>query len=173
MTMYEKRPTRWGDLPRTRSDVFLPVLEPWEDSDTKVSAVQEAYRTLPAGGDEAEDRIFAMLFDVFGHRKHQATTLPAIKPTVTEFLAQPDSLTFRLPDYDPDYPGVRLHGHHRLLRGPCPNSRPCTDGPWSCTTSTRGTGPGSSSSRPATSPTTTWSSPSTRGTPRCGGSCAA
>jgi 3-oxoacyl-[acyl-carrier-protein] synthase-3 len=104
MTMYEKRPTRWGDLPRSRADVFLPVLEPWEDSDTKVSAVQEAYRTLPSGGDDAEDRIFAMLFDVFGHRKHQATTLPAIKPTVTEFLAQPDSLTFRLPEYDPDYP---------------------------------------------------------------------
>jgi 3-oxoacyl-(acyl-carrier-protein) synthase III len=105
MTMYEKRPTRWRDLPSTRSDVFLPVLEPWEDLETRISAVQEAYRALPAGGDgAAEDRIFAMLFDVFAHRKHQATTLPAIKPTVAEFLAQPDSLTFRLPGYDPDYP---------------------------------------------------------------------
>ena len=128
MTMYEKRPTRWGDLPRTRSDVFLPVLEPWADSDTKVSAVQEAYRTLPSGGDDAEDRIFAMLFDVFGNRKHQATTLPAIKPTVTEFLAQPDSLTFRLPDYDPDYPVVRVHGHHRLFRGPARTRGPAPMG---------------------------------------------
>ena len=105
MTMYEKRPTRWADLPRSRSDVFLPILEPWEDADAKVSAVQSASRSLPAQwDDEAEDRIFGVLFDVFGHRKHHATTLPAIKPTVAEFLAQPGSLTFRLPGYDPDYP---------------------------------------------------------------------
>jgi hypothetical protein len=39
MTMYEKRPTRWGDMPRTRSDVFLPVLEPWEDLETRISVV--------------------------------------------------------------------------------------------------------------------------------------
>lgn len=25
LTMYEKRPTRWGDLPRHRDDIFLPV----------------------------------------------------------------------------------------------------------------------------------------------------
>ena len=105
MTMYDKRPTRWGDLPRTRSDVFLPVLEPWEEGDTKVAAVQTAYPTLPAQWDEeVEDRIFGVLFDVFGHRKHHATTLPAIKPTVAEFLEAPDSLTFRLRDYDPDFP---------------------------------------------------------------------
>ena len=30
MTMYEKRPTRWRDLPRHRDDVFLPLLTPWE-----------------------------------------------------------------------------------------------------------------------------------------------
>ena len=29
MTMYEKRPTRWRDLPRRRDDVFLPLLTPW------------------------------------------------------------------------------------------------------------------------------------------------
>ncbi|HEY5427905.1 MAG TPA: hypothetical protein VIK04_02215, partial [Solirubrobacteraceae bacterium] len=28
MTMYEKRPTRWRDLPRRRDDVFLPLLTP-------------------------------------------------------------------------------------------------------------------------------------------------
>jgi 3-oxoacyl-[acyl-carrier-protein] synthase III len=105
ITMYDKRPTRWADLPRTRSDVFLPVLEPWEDGDRKVAAVQQAYPTLPAQWDGAcEDRIFEVLFDVFGHRKHHATTLPAVKPTVAEFLEMPDALTFRLPDYDPDYP---------------------------------------------------------------------
>src|SRR5216117_4474214 len=30
MTMYEKRPTRWRDVPRSRDDVFLPVFKGWE-----------------------------------------------------------------------------------------------------------------------------------------------
>jgi 3-oxoacyl-[acyl-carrier-protein] synthase III len=105
ITMYDKRPTRWRDVPRTRSDVFLPVLTPWVDADAKVAAVQSAYAELPAQWDAAvEDRIFDVLFDVFGHRKHHATTLPAVKPTVAEFLETPGALTFRLRDYDPDFP---------------------------------------------------------------------
>ena len=32
LTMYEKRPTRWGDLPRHRDDVFLPVYKPRDSS---------------------------------------------------------------------------------------------------------------------------------------------
>ena len=32
MTMFDKRPTRWRDVPRHRDDVFLPVLTPWEDA---------------------------------------------------------------------------------------------------------------------------------------------
>jgi 3-oxoacyl-[acyl-carrier-protein] synthase-3 len=105
ITMYEKRPTRWADVPRTRSDVFLPVLQPWEDGETKVAAVQTAYPTLPARwDDEVEDRIAGILFDVFANRRHHAATLPAVKPTVAEFLETPGNLTFRLPNYDPDYP---------------------------------------------------------------------
>jgi len=30
MTMYEKRPTRWRDVPRHREDVFLPVYKRWD-----------------------------------------------------------------------------------------------------------------------------------------------
>jgi 3-oxoacyl-[acyl-carrier-protein] synthase-3 len=113
ITMYDKRPTRWADVPRTRSDVFLPVLEPWEDGETKVAAVQTAYPTLPAEWDaEVEDRIFETLFDVFANRKHHAATLPAIKPTVAEFLETPSNLTFRLPHYDPDYP---VHDYTEIL----------------------------------------------------------
>ncbi|GAC1324377.1 MAG: hypothetical protein NVSMB13_05680 [Mycobacteriales bacterium] len=105
MTMYDKRPTRWSDVPRTRADVFLPVLTPWADGDAKIEAVRAAYATLPPRWDLAvEDRIFGLLFDVFGHRKHHASTLPAVKPTVAECLANPGNLTFRLPSYDPDYP---------------------------------------------------------------------
>jgi 3-oxoacyl-(acyl-carrier-protein) synthase III len=105
ITMYDKRPTRWADVPRARSDVFLPVLEPWPDGEAKVAAVQEAYPTLPAQWDaDVEDRIFGILVDVYANRKHHATTLPAVKPTVSEFLSTPGNLTFRLPRYDPDYP---------------------------------------------------------------------
>jgi len=104
-TLYEKRPTRWADVPRTRPDVFLPIVTPWEDGDHKIAAVQTAYATLPTTWDkDVEDRIFSTLFDVFGHRRHHATDLPTIKPTVAEILSDPTNLTFRLPGYDPDYP---------------------------------------------------------------------
>lgn len=109
MTMFDKRPTRFRDLPRRRDDVFLPVLTPWEDGDRKVAAVERAYRDLPATYDEAaEDRAFALLFDVFRHKRHHATELPAIKPTVAELLARPDALTWVLPAHDPDYPTFSL-----------------------------------------------------------------
>ena len=105
ITMYDKRPTRWGDLPRSRPDVFLPVLTPWVDGEAKVAAVGAAYADLPSEWDpEVEDKIFGVLFDVFRHRKHHATSLPAIKPTVAQIQQDPTSLTFRLPGYDPDFP---------------------------------------------------------------------
>ena len=80
MTMYEKVPTRWRDVPRTRGDVFLPVVQPWLDKESKVSAVANAYDELPSGGDqETEDRVWKLLFDVFGNRKHHASALEAIR----------------------------------------------------------------------------------------------
>jgi 3-oxoacyl-(acyl-carrier-protein) synthase III len=104
MTMFDKRPMRWRDVPRHREDVFLPVLTPWEDRERKVAAVERAYQELPARwAAETEDRVFALLFDVFRHKLHHATELPAIKPTVAEFVAQPDALTFVMPDHDPDH----------------------------------------------------------------------
>ena len=109
LTMYEKRPMRWGDVPRHRGDVFMPVVQPWEDGDRKVAAVKQAYASLPPTWNaEAEDRIFEMLFDVFGQRKHHATELTALKPTVADILADPTNLTFRLNGYDPDFPTYGL-----------------------------------------------------------------
>ena len=103
--MYDKQPARWRDVPRSRDDVFLPVVIPWEDGDRKVAAVESAYRTLPAAWDAAaEDRIYSVLFDVFRHRRYHATELPALEPTVAEALSDPANLTFQLLAYDPDYP---------------------------------------------------------------------
>jgi 3-oxoacyl-(acyl-carrier-protein) synthase III len=105
ITMFDRRPTRWRDLAKRRDDVYLPVLTPWEDSERKVAAVEQAFRALPPTWDgKAEDIVFDLLFDLFRTKLYHATELPPIKPTVAEFLAQPDALTFVMPAYDPDYP---------------------------------------------------------------------
>ena len=108
LPMFDKRPTRWRDMPRNRSDVFLPLLNRWEDADRKVAAVEQAYKQLPAAWDtDAEGRIFDLLFDVFRHKRHQATELPVIPPTVAEMTARPDALTYVLHQHNPDYPVFR------------------------------------------------------------------
>ncbi|MDQ6729522.1 MAG: ketoacyl-ACP synthase III [Actinomycetota bacterium] len=105
MTMYEKRPTRWRDLPRRRDDVFLPLLTPWQEGERKVGAVAEAWTELPPTWDaDAEDRIFTLLFDIFRHKRHHAAELPPVKPTVAEITSNPKNLTFCFPAHDPDYP---------------------------------------------------------------------
>jgi 3-oxoacyl-[acyl-carrier-protein] synthase III len=105
ITMFDRRPTRWRDLAKRRDDVFLPVLTPWEDSERKVAAVEQAFHGLPATWDaQAEETIFGLLFDLFRTKLYHATELPPVKPTVAEFLAQPGALTFVMPSFDPDYP---------------------------------------------------------------------
>jgi 3-oxoacyl-[acyl-carrier-protein] synthase III len=105
MTMYDKRPTRWRDVPRRSDDVFLPVFKAWEGADTAASAIEVGYGALPATWDEAaENEIFRILFDVFRHKQHAGGDLSPMRPTVAETLADPDDLTYRLQSYDPDYP---------------------------------------------------------------------
>ena len=85
ITMFDRRPTRWRDLAKRRDDVFLPVLTPWEDSERKVAAVEQAFRALPPTWDgQAEDAIFDLLFDLFRTKLYHATELPPITPTVAE-----------------------------------------------------------------------------------------
>jgi 3-oxoacyl-[acyl-carrier-protein] synthase-3 len=113
MTMYEKRPTRWRDLPRGRDDVFLPALTPWEQGEQKVAAVAAAWTELPAKWDaDAEDRIFTSLFDIFRHKRHHAAELPPVKPTVAEITSNPKNLTFCFPVHDPDHP---THSYQEIL----------------------------------------------------------
>src|SRR5208337_4205120 len=63
-TMYEKRPTRWGDLPRHRGDVFLPIYKA-RDVSAVVTAIEAGYQDLPSSWDEElEDRAFQILLNV-------------------------------------------------------------------------------------------------------------
>jgi len=105
MTMYDKRPMRWRDVPRRRSDIFLPSLTPWVDGDRKVAAVAACYEELPAAWDaEAEDAIYRVLFDVYRNKLHHASEIRAIKRTVAESLEDPHALTYCISSLQPDYP---------------------------------------------------------------------
>lgn len=109
MAMYEKQPMRWRDVPRNREDMFLPALTPWLNADQKIAAVKTRYHELPpAWSADVEDKLFDMLFDLFRHKRHHASNLLAIKPTVAEALASGSQLTLRLVSYDPDYPRFGL-----------------------------------------------------------------
>lgn len=104
ITMYDKRPTRWRDVPRQRDDVFLPLLSAWEGAEL-ASAIEAAYRALSPTWDEgAEDKIARMLLDVFRHKKAAGADMLPIKPTVAEILANPKNLTYHLLSHNPDYP---------------------------------------------------------------------
>ncbi len=104
LAMYDKRPTRWRDVPRTRKDVFVPLLRPWGDREAKSASVLDAYGKLPAKlNATAEDELFRMLFDVFSNKLYQAKELPPIKATIAEALATPDAMTTTLGGYNPDH----------------------------------------------------------------------
>ena len=103
LTMYEKRPTRWGDLPRHRSDVFLPVYKPRDDS-AVITAIQSGYWDLPSAWDEdLEDRAFSILLNVFRNKLSSGGELRPIRPTVAEALEVPKARTRVLTSYDADY----------------------------------------------------------------------
>ncbi len=104
MLMYDKRPTRWRDVPRTRDDVFVPTMTPWEDRQTRSNAVAEVWRHLPARwSDTTESELFDTLFDVFSNKLYLAAELPPIKATIAEALADDSSLCTVLDEFDPDH----------------------------------------------------------------------
>jgi len=161
ITMYEKRPTRWRDVPRYADDLYLSMLTPWEDGDRKVAAVAHAYGALPPRWDAAaEGAIFDIIFDVFRHKRHHATELPAIKPTVAELVRDRDALTLVLRSYTPTSPGTRTR-RSSTARVRSQSSKRCSGARWCCTTSTRGTA-SRHASRVSMRSTTTSSSCSSR-----------
>jgi len=103
LTMYEKRPIRWGDLPRNRDDVFLPVYRP-RDSSAIVNALVAGFGELPPSWDEdVEDRCFTILLHVLRNKLSSGGELRPVRPTVAEALAGPANHTRQLLRYNPDY----------------------------------------------------------------------
>src|SRR5438552_16790919 len=69
ITLYEKRPTRWRDVPRFRDEVFLPVFKASDMSELS-AAVDAGYRALGTTWDEGvEAKAFRIVFDVSRHGK--------------------------------------------------------------------------------------------------------
>jgi 3-oxoacyl-(acyl-carrier-protein) reductase len=103
LTMYEKRPTRWKDLPRHRNDIFLPIYKP-RNAASMAATIEAGYLALqPLCDEEMEDKSFRILLDVFRNKQGAGGEFRAIKPTVEEILADPTNLTYRLLSYDRDY----------------------------------------------------------------------
>ncbi|MCB2049569.1 MAG: hypothetical protein KDE32_15280 [Novosphingobium sp.] len=107
LTLYQKRPMRWRDVPRNRPDLFLPIQTPWQDSDRKIAAMKSAFDALPSSNAQtelSEQAIFSLLYEVVRYKRHHATYMPPIKPTVAEFIADPENLTTVLDRHDPNFP---------------------------------------------------------------------
>ena len=109
MTMYDKRPTRWRDVPRRRGDVFLPVVTPIDPG--PVSAVIETgYRALSPTWDAATERtIFGLLIEILRNRGGVELDAHAIVPTVAEARADSRARIYEISTYDPDYPVYRYN----------------------------------------------------------------
>ena len=103
LTMYEKRPIRWGDLPKQREDVFLPIYKS-RDSSATVQAIEAGYRALlPSWDGEWEDRCFGMLLHVLRNKLSSGGELRPVRPTIMEALADPANRTRHLLTYNPDF----------------------------------------------------------------------
>ena len=100
--MYEKRPIRWGDLPRHREDVFLPVYKP-RDSSGIVHRIEAGFGSCRRRGTKSEDRCFAILTQCFSQQAQRRRRTSADSPYRAEALADPANHTRQLLNYNPDY----------------------------------------------------------------------
>jgi 3-oxoacyl-[acyl-carrier-protein] synthase III len=106
ITMYDKRPTRWRDVPRQRREVFVPMGKP-VDRGPAATAIATGFQALgPTWDAGTEETIFGLLLDIF--RNQKGAELPdSLVPTVAEAIADPDALVYEIVGYDPDYPIYR------------------------------------------------------------------
>ena len=63
ITMYDKRPTRWRDVPHDRDDVFLPLLTPWPEFERSSALMRTGIPGAPtplgrgAGAEDLRDHV--------------------------------------------------------------------------------------------------------------------
>ena len=60
LTLYQKRPMRWRDVPKNRQDLFLPIQTSWQDGERKIASMKAAFDVLPSsnpGAAASEDEI--------------------------------------------------------------------------------------------------------------------
>ena len=106
MTMYDKRPTRWRDVPRRRRDVFVPAGKPL-DPGPSAAVIAAGFQALrPTWDADTEQTIFGLLLDIFRNRKGPELAGPIV-PTVAEAIADPGAFVYQILGYDPDHPVYR------------------------------------------------------------------
>jgi 3-oxoacyl-(acyl-carrier-protein) reductase len=104
LTMYEKRPMRWSDLPKHRGDIFLPMYHT-RDAVGPATTIESAYAKLGSHWqDDVEDECFRILMKVFRNKQSAGGEIRPIKSTVPELMQDPANLTLHLLKFDPDYP---------------------------------------------------------------------
>src|SRR5262245_16724408 len=104
MTLYERRPVRWRDVPRRRPGVFLPVPRP-SVPDPATAVIEAGYRALPPRWDDGtEHTIFGLLLDVFRDGKEPELVRQPLLPMVAEAMGDPQFLAYEIVAYDRDYP---------------------------------------------------------------------
>src|SRR5438477_7008271 len=108
MTMYEKRPTRWADVPRRRDDVYWPSLRHTAADDALAVELDDGYRDVDAGEDrETEDRTYAMLIAAYRAATRACIEAITFHPTVADRLAAPAAAAYHSREFAPDFSASR------------------------------------------------------------------
>ena len=142
MTMYDKRPTRWRDVPRSARRRLPADPRAVEGRRAQGRRRRRLLSDAPRRRGTRRPRTgsIGVLFDVYRHKLHHATELSAIKPTVPEACWPPDDSPHLLPVVlRPRLPGLRLRARSSTAREEHPELEALQRMAMVCTTSTRGT----------------------------------
>ena len=113
MTMYEKRPTRWRDVPRAATTCSCRCWRRGRTRSARWTPCRRASpRCRPTWDPQVEDRIFRVLFDVLRHRRFHATELPADQTHCGRAARRAGPADLLAGAYDPDYP---VYGYQQIL----------------------------------------------------------
>ena len=158
ITMFEVRPTRWADVPRTRDDVFVPILTPWKEArDQGDCGVVRLPGSSRAVGRRSRGRhLRDPLRRVRPSKEPRDETVGRRTHGCRAALRSPQSRHCGFTNSTPTSAGTATPRSSTAMRT-WPSWRRYIAGRWSCTTSTHGI-----ATRPPWSPskscatTTTW-----------------